>query len=97
MASNIPLTKIPNQKFSILLDDVQYGIKIVTSLGISLISIEAEGVMLIENTRCMPNESILYDYQKKGGQFYWLSKDDSYPVYTGFGINYFLIYKSDNE
>lgn len=97
MAQIIPTIKSPNQTFFVVLDGVNYEISLQTSLDLLFITIVAEEETLCTSVAVCNNQPILYDFQKRGGQFYMLCDDEEYPSYDKLGESANLIYVSDSE
>lgn len=96
MSQLIPTTKTPNQTFFVVLDGVNYEISLQTSLDLLFITIVADEETLCTSVAVCDNQPILYDFQKRGGQFYMLC-DKDYPSYDKLGESANLIYVSDSE
>ena len=97
MAQLIPTTKTPNQTFFIVLDSVNYEISLQTSLDLLFITIVAAEETLCTSVAVCNNQPILYDFQKRGGQFYMICDNEDYPSYDKLGASANLIYVSDSE
>ena len=97
MAQLIPTTKTPNQTFFIVLDSVNYEISLQTSLDLLFITIVADEETLCTSVAVCNNKPILYDFQKRGGQFYMICDNEDYPSYDKLGESVNLIYVSDSE
>lgn len=97
MAQLIPTTKTPNQTFFIVLDSVNYEISLQTSLDLLFITIVADEETLCTSVAVCNNQQILYDFQKRGGQFYMICDNEDYPSYDKLGESVNLIYVSDSE
>ena len=97
MAQLIPTTKTPNQTCFIVLDSVNYEISLQTSLDLLFITIVADEETLCTSVAVCNNQPILYDFQKRGGQFYMICDNEDYPSYDKLGESANLIYVSDSE
>lgn len=93
----IALDPIPNQSFSIRLDDHFYNITLKSLAGIMGVTIVRDNVTLQDNMRAVAGTLLLpYRYQESGN-FFILTNDGDLPNYTQFGITQFLIYMSQAE
>lgn len=82
----IDLSVIPNQIFTIMLDNVNYRVQLRTIQGLTYMSVWANGDILFHNQLCMPNAFVNpYNYVGMGGKFYFKCLDDNYPYYKNFG------------
>lgn len=97
MAQRIPTIKSPNQSFFVVLDGVNYEISLQTSLDLLFITIVADEETLCTSVAVCNNQPILYDFQKRGGQFYMLCDNEDFPSYDKLGESANLIYVSDSE
>ena len=96
----IPLEPIPNQAFSILLDDVHFTLRIATlDNDACVISIARDGVYLIQGVRALSGQPLLPYTALEGdaGNFVFETRNGEYPSYTQFGTTHHLIYASAAE
>lgn len=94
----IPLTKTPQQNFTVTLNDTDFEISLRTADDIMLISISAGGVELIKNVKCFPEQPILqFPYLQKNGDFWFKTVNGIYPFWTDFDVTTFLFYLSPEE
>lgn len=93
----IDLAAVPNQSFSIRLDNNLYDITI-TDLGtIMSATIVKNNETLLSNTRIV-NGSLIIPYSYlEDGNFFITSDDNDIPYYTEFNITQFLYYVSQAE
>lgn len=105
MPLEIPLQAIPNQAFTINLNNIQYAFSIKFTGIVMTATIIRNGILLVTNVRMIPNSIILplyplipYQYlENDQGNFYTITANDEYPIYTNFGVNQFLLYFSSDE
>lgn len=89
---------VPNQQFSVQLDNVSYKITLRTCGELTLADIYAAEVLIIGSVICRPQMLLIpYPYLTQGGNFYWRCVNKDYPYYTLFGKTQELYYLSDNE
>ena len=94
----IQLNNVPNQVFSIVLNDVDYRIAVRTIQGFTLISVWRSGEILFYNQLCAPNGFVdPYDYVSQNGKLYFKCLDDEYPNYNKFGNTQNLYYLTPEE
>lgn len=94
----IPLQNIPNQVFSITLNEVDYRIALRTIQGFTLISVWQNGDILFYNQLCVPNSFVNpYDYVSQNGKLYFRCLDDEYPNYNLFGNTQQLYFLTPDE
>lgn len=93
----IPLQAIPNQSLSIQLNDNNFDIRIRACGNISAISISANGSLIIQNQRMVPEGPLIGYKYLENGNFYMLTENDEYPDYNFFGVTQYLIYALPSE
>lgn len=83
---------IPNQSFTVRLDDAQFDITIKETRGVMSATIIRDNVTLIENSRITAGTPILpYKYQERGN-FVMITENEAIPYYDQFGNTQHLIY-----
>lgn len=93
----ITLSAVPNQSFSIRLDDHLYDIRLRAAKNIMAVDIVRDGVLIETGTRAEAGFPLIpYRYQESGN-FIISTENDEYPDYTKFGISQTLIYVSEAE
>lgn len=95
----VPIEALPNQLFSITLDEVMYDITIKEADGLMAITIVRDNITIVEGERILPGALLMpYGYQYQNmGNFLFITADDEYPYYDQFGITQFLMYASNAE
>lgn len=97
MTVEIPLANIPNQAFSVQLDNLLYNITVKFIVNVMVVTIVRNGVTIMSNVRATPNMPlILYPYLESGN-FIFFTVEGDYPNYNSFGQNQFLLYFSQDE
>jgi len=100
MPVRIPLQAVPNQSFSVLLDNQQYEIAF-REIGNSAmaVSMSLNGVVLMSNARfCADDPLIAHPYlEGDGGNFFFVSDDKQIPYYTFFDVTQKLYYLAAAE
>lgn len=91
---------MPNQSFSIRLDDSWFNIRITSLDNEScVVTIDRDNERVISGVRAMPNLPLIpYAYlEGEAGNFVFLTINDQYPVYTEFGLSQALVYATAEE
>lgn len=95
---NIPLTAIPSQSLSILLNNEQYGIRIHDcGNGVMSIDIVINNVPLLTGIRLVSNYPIIVSEYMQNGNFILQTINDEYPDWTRFGVTQYLIFANPSE
>lgn len=90
----IPLQAIPNQTFSILLDNIQYDFRIEVTNNVMSFDIVRNNVPIVTGQRAVAGYPIIPYRYLENGNFVVLTMNGDYPDYTQFGITQSLIYAS---
>lgn len=93
----IPLQAIPNQSLSVLLNNVQYDIRIEVCNNIMAFDIVRNNIAIVTGQRAVAGEPIIPYQYLEDGNFAVLTMNDAYPDYLQFGITQSLIYASQSE
>lgn len=104
---NIPLEALPNQSFSIQLDEINYDITInscgfVTEnpenfTNIMAFTIYINNVLTVAGSRAVAGFPIIPSQYLANGNFVVVTANEEYPNYLRFGIDQYLIYASPQE
>lgn len=92
---NIPLSPVPAQNFSIVLDGQNCLLAVYTKLGQIYMDVTAGGVAIGATRLCINGVRVLQDleYMPFVGDFIFIDmQGNSDPVYMGLGAQYQLIY-----
>ena len=94
MSFLIPIQAVPNQAFSLLIDEVSYAITLKSARGAMVASVTIDDVLSVSNGRFYADTLIIpYPYlEGAGGNFFITTEADALPVYTEFDVTQFLIY-----
>lgn len=93
----ITLAPIPNQSFSIRLDDERYMLVFKETAGVMSCDISRNNVQLLSGQRIVAGSPLIpYRYQIKGN-FIFLTENEELPEYSKFGSTQTLIYASIAE
>lgn len=93
----IPIQALPNQAFSIPLDDNQWDFTIRTANGTIAVTLVRNGTMIIENMRAVAGMKIIPSIYEEAGNFAFITQNFQVPDYTQFGTTQQLIYISADE
>ena len=94
----IELNQIPNQTFTIMIENVNYRIELRTIQNSTYMSAWANGELLFYNQLCTPNAFVNpYNYVSDGGKFFFKCLDNEYPTYKSFGKNQALYFYAKDE
>jgi len=95
----IPLAVVPNQKFTIRLDDIRWTIKLQLTQEVMSATIERNGVPVVSGARCVAGEPLI-NYrasEDRQGNFIFVTLNDELPMYTQFNTTQVLQYYSNAE
>lgn len=100
----IPITNIPNQSFSISLDNNQYDIRIHSAhddnepgTGIVTFDITINNAIILTGIRAVAGFPIIPSAYLENGNFIVVTMNDDYPDWRQFGLTQALIYASQAE
>jgi len=94
---SIPLQTIPNQSFTIVLDNNTWAFTIKnTNAGVS-VSLTLNNNDLLDNAIAAANEIIIPCEYQEAGNFLFLTQNQQLPDYTQFGLTQLLVYLSASD
>lgn len=95
----IPIEQVAKQEFSVRLDDFRYIIALRETAGVMSVSIERDGVVLVQNMRTVANSPLLpFEYlEGGGGNFAFRTENDDLPDWREFNVSQQMIYASADE
>ena len=93
----IPLQQIPNQSFSIVLDNNQWAFMLKETNDTVSASIVLNNVTVLDNIRAVANALIIPSRYEESGNFLFITQNFALPNYTQFGVTQLLIYISAAE
>lgn len=94
----VPLAALPNQTFSVTVEESLYDIAIRTTSGDSAntrlmaIDIIRDGVPIVIGERMVAQFALIPYQYLMDGNFVLVTDNDEYPDYEQFGITQFLVY-----
>ena len=97
MSVILPVQAVPNQVFSVTLDQSVYDITLKTVGDFIAASIVRDGTTLFTSQRVVTGTPLIpYRYQEQGN-FIFLTADDAFPFYEQFNVTQFLLYFTADE
>lgn len=97
----LSLQAIPNQEFTVSLDNTLYDIRIVETAGCMSVDITRAGVIVEQGARCVAGQALINYATLEGGfgNFIFLTGNNNtdLPYYDQFGTTQTLIYASAAE
>ena len=94
----IPLSAIPNQTFSIVLDSNQYDLSVYVATNIMAMDIIRNNIPIVLGMRMLPFYPIIpYLYLEDGNFVMSTDEQGNYPYYDQFGVTQQLVYLSQTE
>lgn len=93
----IPIEALPNQSFSIPLDNNQWDIVIKSTNGTVSVTMTLNGALVIENMRAVAGMRVIPSRYEEAGNFVFVTTNFQVPDYTKFGTTQQLIYASAAE
>lgn len=93
----IPLSAIPNQTFSIQLDNIFYDLAIYAANRIMAMDLNRGGTQILTGERLVPGYPVIPYRYLESGNFVFITNNEEYPDYRQFGINQILVYASAAE
>jgi len=94
----IPLEPIPNQEFTLRLDDHSFTLRIKEASGVMVADVTIDGVEVLAATRIVAGTPLIpYRYLAGAGNFVVLTDGGELPAYAQFGVTQRLIYASAAE
>lgn len=95
----VPLAVVPNQKFSIRLDNVRYVIQIQKTENVMCATIQRNGITVLSGQRCLPNTALIpyKSVEDEQGNFVFVTQLGALPDYLEFGKTQFLYFATNAE
>lgn len=93
----VPISALPNQTFSITLDNNQYDISLYVTTNIMSMDIIRNDTPIVMGMRTVSNYPVIpYEYLEDGN-FFFITENGDYPYYDQFNVTQQLIYISQSE
>ena len=93
----IPVSAVPNQQLSVVLDNNNWGIGIRLTNGVMSVSLSLGGNTVIENIRAVAGMRLIPSRYEEAGNFIFATANNQLPDYLLFGVNQNLLYVSAAE
>lgn len=94
---DVDLQAIPNQEFSIQIEDFRFELTVKEAIGCMAASVVRDGETIVSNVRLVAGAPVLpYGYQERGN-FVLTTNADELPDYRQFGVTQFLVYVTPEE
>lgn len=88
----VPLAAVPNQSFSVRLDDTRMVLRIKEANGVTVADLERAGTVVLLGTRALAGECVIPYHYLEEGNFIFLTLNDELPDWRLFGVSQSLIY-----
>lgn len=93
----VPIQPIPNQEFSVPLDNNQWDIALKSANGIIAVTLTLNGTEIISGMRAVAGSPIITCQYQESGNFNLITQNGEIPDYTQFGTTQYLVYSSADE
>lgn len=94
---NVPIQSIPNQQFSISLENNTYEIAIKITNSQMSMSIVRNSVTIVDNARCVAGAPIIPSIYEEDGNFIFFTQGQQLPNYLSFNNTQSLTYLTTTE
>jgi len=88
----IALQTLPNQSFTIQLENKLYDIAIKVVQNTMVVSLTRNNEIILSNMRVVAGQPVIPYKYLENGNFIFLTDDEELPFYTQFGISQRLLY-----
>lgn len=93
----IPLSAIPNQSFSVRLDEMRLVVRLKEARGVMVADVQRDGVDILLGSRVLAGELIIPYRYLQAGNFLLMTLNDELPDWREFGGTQTLVYLSPAE
>jgi hypothetical protein len=93
----ISLAAIPNQTFSMTLDNTLFDMRIFLAVNVMCCDLAVNGVPILTSARLVAGTPVIPYFYLFNGNFLLSTLNDELPDYTEFGASQFLVYYSQAE
>lgn len=97
MTQQVPIQALPNQQFSITLDNNIWDFTIKATGGVMSVSLGRNGVPIVDNIRAVAGMRLIPSKYEEAGNFVFYTQNFELPDYTQFNVSQSLIYYSAVE
>jgi hypothetical protein len=93
----IPLEALPNQSFSIRLDDDLYSFELKTIQDVMTVTIYRGQTLIQQGLRAVAGAPLIPFKYLQSGNFLFITENEALPYWTEFGVTQQLLYFSAEE
>lgn len=93
----VPLIAVPNQNFTITLDNILFNISIKSVINFMTIDISQNNSVVLSGMRMIPDALLIPYKYLEAGNFVVVTANEEYPIYTEFGATQFMFYFTQAE
>lgn len=97
----IPLQNVPNQSFTVQIDQTFYGIRIHAcgsgDSQVMAVSVSINDEVIVSSARTVCGFPIIPTLYQQNGNFTFITTDDALPDWQQFGVSQYLVYASQAE
>lgn len=93
----IPVSAVPNQEFTVVLDGNNWDVAIRLTNGVMSVSMARNGTQIIENLRAAAGMRLIPSRYEEAGNFVFATADGQLPDYRLFNVSQSLLYASAAE
>lgn len=97
MPKTIPISAVPNQKLSVVLDNNNWDVEIRQTNGVTSVSLTLNGSQVIQNVRAVAGMRLIPSRYEEAGNFVFVTANFQMPDYVLFNVSQSLIYASAAE
>lgn len=97
MPQQIPISSVPNQEFTVVLDNNTWDIVIKQTNGVMAVSLALNGNQVIQNLRAVAGMRLIPSQYEEAGNFVFVTADYQMPDYYLFNTSQSLLYFSAAE
>lgn len=94
---NLPLTQVPNQSFSQILDGNSWNFLLKTVQDMTIVSLTLNNVDILDSGRAAAGAFIIPSKYQEAGNFFFVTQNFELPYYTQFSVTQSFIYISASE
>lgn len=93
----VPLAAIPNQAFTLTIDNVRWSLAIKEARGVMCANVARDGVTLLYGCRVLAGEPVIPYRCLQTGNFIFITNEGNAPDWRLFGVTQTLIYLSADD
>lgn len=93
----IPIAAVPNQEFTVVLDNNNWDLSIRQTNGVMSVSLALNGTAIIENLRAVAGMRLIPSQYEENGNFVFVTANFQMPDYILFNVSQSLLYASAAE